>query len=128
MNSITKSILLLVMAMGFVNVQAAESKSINLPRGLNRPARTVKNIKSMKAGDQYVKVCMECKSATVQTVENQAEVEKLCHDGGKVHCESCEKTYEIKRTGPPGKEHVHREVKYLNEKGEECMVVIPLKQ
>lgn len=92
-------------------------------------AKTAGEISSIKKGDKYVEVCLKCQTATVQEATDDATGEKLCHDGGDIHCPSCKKTFKIKRVGPPGKTHISKvEVKYLNADGEECMVLIPLKE
>lgn len=102
------------------------------PPGKGGPFRATSNVEqisSMKPGDRYVLVCMDCKTATVGEISTAEDAEELCHDGGTVHCESCKKDVRIKRSGPPGKEHISKvEVKYLNSEGKECMVLIPLKK
>jgi len=90
--------------------------------------KSVKDIKSLKKGDKYILVCKECDTATVYELKEDSEAEALCHDGGSIHCESCKKKVTIKRTGPPSKKRISKEVKYLNAEGKECMVLIPLKK
>jgi hypothetical protein len=122
----TKTITALTLSLGlFGSAQAA-------PPGKGGPFKgtsKVERISSMKPGDRYVLVCTDCKSATVGEITEAADAEKLCHDGGTIHCDGCNKKVTIKRVGPPGKEHISKvEVKYLNSEGKECMVLIPLKE
>ena len=90
-------------------------------------AGSVEEIQGMKKGDRYAKVCMECKSVTIKELENEADAEALCHNGGKLHCDSCEKEVTVKRIGPPGRGVKIPEVTYVNAEGEECMFIVPLK-
>jgi hypothetical protein len=70
---------------------------------------------------------MECKSVTVKEVKDEKEVEALCHDGGTLHCDACQKKVTIKSSGPPGKGSTSKKVTYVNEEGKECMFVVPVK-
>ncbi len=70
---------------------------------------------------------MECKSITVKEVADEKEVEALCHDGGTMHCDACEKKVTIKHSGPPGKGATSSKVTYLNADGKECMFIVPIK-
>ena len=90
--------------------------------------RPVAKTSSMKKGDQYVLVCRHCESATVRRIRDGAEAAKLCHNGGKIHCDSCKKQVTIKHFGPRSKGMTRTVITYLNSRGEECMVLIPLKE
>lgn len=98
-----------------------------LKPGTYKHAGTVEEIQGLKTGDRYALVCSECKSITVKEVADEKEVEALCHDGGSMHCDSCEKKFTVKRIGPPGKGATSQKVTIVNADGKECMFVVPLK-
>ena len=91
-------------------------------------AGTQEEIQKLKKGDHYALVCMECESVTVKEVADDKEAEALCHDGGTVHCDSCEKKYTITHSGTPGKGTTSKKVSYVNADGKPCMSVVPVKQ
>ena len=93
-----------------------------------RQASTQEEVQSLKKGDRYALVCMECKSINVKEIAEDKEAEALCHDGGSVHCDSCKKKFTIKHSGPPGKGTTSRKVSYVNEEGKECMFLVPIKE
>lgn len=128
MKTIVRTLTTLALAVGMLGIAEAQSPN-RAP--FFRSTKSVERISSMKPGDRYVLVCKDCETATVGEITEAADAEKLCHDGGKVHCDGCDKKVTIKRVGPPGKgtsPRTKREVKYLNSKGEECMILIPLKE
>lgn len=90
-------------------------------------AGTQEEIQSLKKGEHYALVCMECESVTVKEVADDKEGEALCHDGGTVHCDSCKKKYTIKHSGTPGKGTTSKKVTYVNADGKPCMFVVPVK-
>lgn len=92
-----------------------------------KQAATQEEIQSLKKGDRYALVCMECKSITVKEVADEKEVEALCHEGGTMHCDSCKKKYTIKHMGPPGKGTTSPKVTIVNAEGKECMFIVPVK-
>ena len=96
--------------------------------GTFKKASTVEEIQKLKKGDRYALVCKDCDTVTIKEVENAEEVEALCHDGGALHCGSCEKKLTVKRTGPPGKGHTTSKVTIVNAEGKECMFVVPLSE
>ncbi|GAA5483981.1 hypothetical protein [Haloferula sargassicola] len=127
MKTIVTTLSALALAVGMLGIAEAQSPN-RAP--FFRSTKSVEKISSMKPGDRYVLVCRDCETATVGEIADAADAEKLCHDGGTIHCDGCKKKVTIKRVGPPGKgtpARTKREVTYLNSKGEECMVLIPLK-
>jgi hypothetical protein len=65
---------------------------------------------------------------TIKEAADDQEAEKLCHDGGTVHCASCDKKLTVKRTGPPGKGGTSSKVTIVNAEGKECMFIVPLRE
>lgn len=130
MKSIIKTILLGSFAVGLASTVSAEppgkGSGIFKP-GTYKRAETQEEIQKLKPGYHYALVCMECKSITVKEVKDEKEAEALCHDGGTLHCDGCKKKVTIRRSGPPGKGTTSKKVTYVNEKGEECMFVVPVK-
>lgn len=127
MKTIVRTLSALALSIGLLGIAEAQSPN----RAPFRPAKSVEQISSMKPGDRYVLVCRDCETATVGEITNAEDAEKLCHDGGTIHCDGCKKKVTIKRVGPPGKgtaSRTKREVTYLNSEGKECMVLIPLKK
>lgn len=94
--------------------------------GTFKKASSVEEIQKLKTGDRYALVCKECDTVTVKEVANTEEVANLCHDGGSIHCDSCDKKFTVKRHGPPGKGHTTTKVTIVNAEGKECMIVVPL--
>jgi hypothetical protein len=90
--------------------------------------RTDDDFKSLKAGDKIALVCKECESVTVQTVESPEAAMKLCKEGETVVCGSCNKVAKIVRRGPRSKNSTSTatEVRYVNDKGEDCMFIVKL--
>lgn len=127
MKTIARTLGTIALSIGLLGIADAQSPN----RAPFKHTSSAERISSMKTGDRYVLVCLECKSATVEEVSTEEDTEKLCHDGGTIHCDGCKKKVTIKRVGPPGKgtaSRTKREVKYLNSEGKECMVLIPLKK
>lgn len=97
-------------------------------KGTYKTAATVKQLHSLKVGDQYALVCNHCKSVTVKEITKPEHVGDLCHEGGSIHCPSCKKKAMIKYTGPVGKRMPsNTRVTYVNSAGQECMFMVPLK-
>lgn len=92
-----------------------------------KQAATQEQIQSLKKGDRYALVCMQCKSITVKEVTDEKQVQALCHNGGTVHCDACKQTATIKHAGPPGKGLDTAKLTYVNGEGKECMFVVPIK-
>lgn len=90
--------------------------------------RTDDDFKSLKAGDRIALVCKECESVTVQTVESAEAAMNLCKEGEIVVCGSCNKVAKVVRRGPRSKTSTSTatEVRYVNEKGEDCMFIVKL--
>lgn len=72
-------------------------------------------------------VCTVCKSMTVREVADKKEVEALRHDGETTNCDSCDKKFSVKRTGPPRKGAASQKVTVVNAEGKECMFIVPMK-
>jgi hypothetical protein len=96
--------------------------------GTFKKASTQEEIQKIKKGSRYALVCKECESVTVKEAADDQEAAKLCHDGGTVHCASCDKKLTVKRTGPPGKENTSSKVTIVNAEGKECMFIVPLSE
>lgn len=106
---------------------AQRANETKVGKGIHKSSTTAEEIQEMKMGDKYAKVCMECKSLTVQEIADEKEVEALCHDGGTLHCDACEKKVKIKRMGPR-KNITRSEIVYVNDEGKECMFIVPIKE
>jgi hypothetical protein len=126
MKTTLKTLILAAIAASLVTAVSAAPPGKGL--GVFKKANTQEEIQKLKTGDRYALVCKECESVTVKEVGSETEVENLCHDGGSIHCDSCEKKLTIKRTGPPGKGNVTSKVTIVNAEGKECMFIVPLKQ
>lgn len=96
--------------------------------GVFKGATTQEEIQKLKKGDRYAMVCMDCKSITVKEVVDEKEVAALCHNGGQVHCDSCNKKLTVKHVGPPGKGTDKTEVTIVNAEGKQCMFIVPMKE
>lgn len=122
-----KLLLALVFAGGIAtSAYAQRPNPADFGKGVHKSATTAEEIQKMKKGDKYAKVCMECKSVTVKEIADEKEAEALCHDGGTMHCDACEKKVKIKRMGPRNN-IIKSEVVYVNEEGKECMFIVPIK-
>jgi hypothetical protein len=80
----------------------------------------------LKPGDKIAYVCKQCNSVSVQTIENQAQAMELCKEGSTVTCPSCSSVYRVVRAGPMSKGGTPAELKYVNDKGEECLFIVKL--
>ena len=96
--------------------------------GTFKKASSVEDIQKIKKGDHYALVCKECDSVTIKEVATAEEVKALCHDGGAMHCGSCQKKFKVKHMGPAGKGTTKHEVTIVNAEGKECMFVVQLSQ
>jgi len=112
----------LVLGTAAVTFAAPPSKRIYTSSAL----RTAEEFQKLKAGDTIAMVCKQCDSVTVQTLESTDEAMKLCKEGETVVCGSCTMTTKVVRHGPRSKAGSHSEIRYENEKGEECMFVAKL--
>lgn len=126
MKTTFKIMLLTATAIGFA------SSAIAAPPGKGvdtfKKASTQEEIQKIKKGSRYALVCKDCESVTVKEAADEQEAEKLCHDGGTVHCASCDKKFTVKRTGPPGKGSTSTKVTIVNAEGKECMFIVRLSE
>ena len=127
MKSPIKMLMTAAIAVGLATSVSAQppGKGVIEPR-IYKHASTQQQIESLKKGDRYAVVCMNCKTVTVKKVANPEEVKALCHNGGTVHCDGCKKKATVKSMGPPGKGSMSSEVVYVNPKGEQCMFIVPM--
>ncbi|MDA1007093.1 MAG: hypothetical protein O3A87_11520, partial [Verrucomicrobia bacterium] len=121
----TKSILfILPVIVGLLSAgitQAAPpGKGIPGGRGRVYKAATEESMKGLEKGDQFAVICNECGTMTIKTVGDPKEVAALCHEGGKIHCDSCEADRVAKKVGPPGKQHTI----FVDEHGKNCMMIV----
>jgi hypothetical protein len=126
MKTTFKIMLLAATAVGFATSAIAAPPGKGL--GTFKKASTQEEIQKIKKGVRYALVCKECESVTVKEAADDQEAEKLCHDGGTVHCDSCKKKATIKRVGPPGKESITSKITIVNAEGKECMFIVPLSE
>ncbi len=96
--------------------------------GTFKKASSVEDIQKIKKGDHYALVCKECDSVTFKEVATAEEMKALCHDGGAMHCGSCEKKFTVKHMGPAGKGTTKTKMTIVNAEGRECMFVAQLSQ
>jgi hypothetical protein len=96
--------------------------------GVFKGASTQEEIQKLKTGDRYAVVCMECKSINMKKVNDEKDVEALCHEGGMMHCDGCKMKSTIKHSGPPGKGSTSSKITMVNADGKECMFVVPMKE
>jgi hypothetical protein len=128
MKSTLRTLIAAAFVLGLASTASAQRGGTPFANKTYKQAATQEGRQGLKKADQYMVVCMACKSVTVKEVADEKEVAALCHDGGTIHCDSCKKKVTIKRVGPPGKESVAgSKVTYVNEKGEECMFIVPVK-
>lgn len=128
MKSTLRNLIAAAFAVGLAtSVSAAPPGKGPLKTGTYKQASTVEEIQSLKQGDRYAMVCMECKSITVKEVGDEKEVAALCHEGGSMHCDSCKTKFTVKHTGPPGKGTTTSKVTIVNSEGKECMFIVPVK-
>jgi hypothetical protein len=130
MKSTAQFLMAAVFAVGLATFVSAETpgKGSTLNLGSHKAATSQEEIQSLKKGDRYALVCMECKSINVKEIADDKEAEALCHEGGSVHCDACKKKATIKHSGPPGKGTTSKKVTYVMEDGKECMFLVPIKK
>ena len=123
------NIIAVTMALGLASsVSAQRAEQSGISNKTFRKADSAEAIKAMKKGDRYAVVCRECDSVTVKDVNDEKELEAMCHDGGSMHCPSCKKKYTVKSVGNrPGATPGVTKVTIVNAEGKECMFVVPLK-
>ena len=126
MKTTLKILLLAATAVGFATSAIAAPPGKGL--GTFKKASTQEEIQKIKKGSRYALVCKECESVTVKEAADDQEAEKLCHDGGTIHCPSCDKKVTVKRHGPAGKGHTTNKVTIVNAEGKECMFIVPLSE
>lgn len=128
MKSTLRNLIAAVLVVGIASsVSAAPPGKGPFSTKTYKEAATQGEIESLKPGDRYALVCMECKSITVKEVTDEKEAKALCHEGGSLHCDSCKMKMTIKHVGPPGKGTATSKVTIVNEKGEQCMFIVPIK-
>lgn len=87
---------------------------------------TPEQFQQLKPGDKIAYVCKQCNSVSVQTIEKSEQAMALCKEGSTVTCPSCSKIYRAVRAGPLSKGGQPPELKYVNDKGEECLFIVKL--
>lgn len=85
--------------------------------------RHAHQFEQLKAGDKMLYVCAQCQTVTEQTVESTAQAMEYCKEDATVTCPSCRKSFRVVFVGPPKSPSTKRVVKYVNEKGEECLFI-----
>jgi hypothetical protein len=80
----------------------------------------------LKPGDKIAYVCKQCNSVSVQTIGKDEDVMALCKEGSTVTCPSCSKVYRVVQAGPMSKGGQPPELRYVNDKGEECLFIVKL--
>jgi hypothetical protein len=88
--------------------------------------RRESQFKQLHAGDKIAYVCKQCDTVSVQTVENTEQAMALCKEGATVTCPSCKMTYHAVQAGPMSKGGTPADIKYVNDKGEECLFIVKL--
>ncbi len=123
------NIIAVTMALGLAaSVSAQRAEQSGIANKTFQKADSAESIKAMKKGDRYAVVCRECDSVTVKEVDDEKDVEAMCHDGGSMHCPSCKKKYTVKAVGNrAGATPAITKVTIVNAEGKECMFVVPLK-
>lgn len=114
--------LVLLIGAGLYAVAAPPTKSTYTSAAL----RTTEDFNALRKGDAVAMVCTECSTVTVKQIESQEDAMALCKDGETVVCGSCKEEVKIVRHGPRSKSSKRAEIRYLNEKGEDCMFVAKL--
>lgn len=129
MKALFRNIITAAFVVGLATSASAQSPNRGGPfaTGVYKQADSQEQIQNLKKGDHYALVCMECNSVTVKEVGDEKQVAALCHDGGAVHCPSCEKKFTVKSVGPrPGGSTVTK-VTIVNADGKECIFIAPVK-
>lgn len=85
--------------------------------------RTTEEFAQLKEGDKIALVCKQCDTVTTKTLASKDEAMALCAEGSTIMCPSCNESYKIVSHGPRSKGGTHRELRYVNDKGEECLFV-----
>lgn len=128
MKTLLRNIITAAFAVGLATSASAQSPNRGgLTAGVYKQADTQEQIQKLKKGDHYALVCMECKSVAVKEVGDDKEVAALCHDGGSVHCASCDKKFTVKSVGPRPGGPVATKVTIVNAEGKECMFIAAVK-
>lgn len=91
-------------------------------RSLTKPEQ----FKELKPGDKIAYVCKECSSVSVQTIDSQEQAKELCREGATVTCPSCNKVYKVIKAGPTSKGGQTGDLKFVNDKGEDCLFIVKL--
>ena len=96
--------------------------------GLRQPpelgnAAKESQFKELKPGDKIVYACNQCQTVTEKTIGNTAEAMEYCKEDTTVMCPSCKTTVKLVTRGAPKNQTTSREVKFVNDKGEECFFI-----
>jgi hypothetical protein len=94
------------------------------PSSYYETLRRAHQFEQLKTGDKVLYVCTQCQTVTEQTVESTTQAMEYCKEDATVTCPSCRKTSRVVFVGPPKNPSTKREVKYVNEKGEECLFFV----
>ena len=110
------------------SVSAQRAEQSGIANKTFQKAESAESIKAMKNGDRYAVVCKECDSVTVKEVDDEKELQAMCHDGRAMHCPSCKMKYTVRSVGPRAcAAPAISKVTIVNAEGKEYMFVIPLK-
>lgn len=124
----TASRLLLVTGAMLGAVFIASGEQASKTYHVTRTLRTPEEFQKLKAGDKIAYVCKECSTVSTKTVASADEAMALCKEGESVTCPSCNKIVKISRRGPRMNDRQRPEIRYVNDKGEECAFVVKLEQ
>lgn len=96
------------------------------PTRLDSPLHLDSNYEKVVKGDNMVVACKTCDAMSIKSIESDAEALAYCEAGAEVSCPSCQKTARVERVArpaPASKSGGAKKFRYVNEHGEECMII-----
>jgi hypothetical protein len=81
-------------------------------------------------GDELVLACKICDAMSILEVSSEDVANSFCQEGKEVTCPSCEKKLVVQKNnpGPRSKGRPVRHYKYVNQHGEDCLIVSRVEQ
>ena len=109
----------------FLTVGALADNKDRPQRRLSGKIKLQTEFTQVNKGDELVLACKVCDAMSIQEISSEAQANSFCQEGKEITCSSCDTKLVVHKNkpGPPSKGKPVRHFKYVNQHGEDCLIV-----
>ncbi|MCB1120881.1 MAG: hypothetical protein KJT03_04990 [Verrucomicrobiae bacterium] len=109
----------------FLTVGALADSKDGPQRRLSGKVKLQTEFTQVNKGDELVLACKVCDAMSVVEVDSEVMANSFCQEGEELTCPSCETKLVVHKNnpGPRSKGKPARHFKYVNQHGEDCLIV-----